>query len=127
MDSFPEGKYEYCFDLSENTCLVFGRGAVNLSMTIQAMSMVTGDPRFRSDWWILADLSDIYFHPTYEELMSIKDHLLAINANRKNRIAVVVPDELYYVSLLISKIAQTSGLDICIFRNITPARTWLKS
>lgn len=122
-----EGRYSYYLDFDKNICVMTGFGNVDFSVTKKAMSAVKKDASFGHNMQILVDLRNITFYPTYDELISLKDHLVFLKENHNSSIALVISDELYYIGLLITKLTQAVGLSMCVFKKMEKAESWLCS
>ncbi len=121
------GAYSHYIDHTEGVCYVKGKGSVNSQISQEAMDNVNNDPEFSSNMNVIVDLREIYYHPTYEELMAIKEHLRFLKENFKGKIALVSSDELYYVVHMICMFCNRFGLKMRCFKRRENAKIWISN
>lgn len=120
-----EGKFSHSINKEENICYVHAVGDIDFNKSRQAMDRVANDPDFDSSMYIVVDVRQVSFHPSFSELMTLKDHLNFLKDNYKNKIAVVSNMELYYICQMFSMFCTRFGLQMKPFKDPTKAMQWL--
>ncbi|MGQ8338682.1 hypothetical protein ACUNWD_19145 [Sunxiuqinia sp. A32] len=122
-ERYPLGSYSHNFIHEKNICQVTGQGNVNSEMTTMEMNDIVMDPQFSNSMQLIVDLRKINFHPTYNEIIHIKDHLNFLKQYFKNEIAVVASESFYYIAFLI---CEMSSIKLKAFKDCEKAKEWLQ-
>ena len=125
VNSDGPGIYRYSIDCKERLCCVYVEGHIDYQVVISLIKAVTKHPDFTPQMCILLDLTKMYFHPTYPELMKIRDQLKLLKDHFQSKIAVCVPYNLYDLVLMMSMFCKKFGLNMRPFRNREDMQDWL--
>lgn len=123
--SLAKGFFSYSINHSEQILKVVGEGSIELDKVIDAINSVLADSEFHEELPIIVDLSKIYYHPPYHELMDIKDHLFSVKDQMKGKIALVVNDDLYFIAVMICMFCSKFDLKIKSFKSQAKAKNWI--
>lgn len=123
--SLIKGSFKYSFNHLERILRVEGEGNLELDIISNTIDSVIMDPQFDPEIGAIVDLKNTYYHPSYDELMAIKDHLYAVKDRTSRKIALVVNDDLYFVAIMICMFCQKFGMKMKAFRNPNKAKHWI--
>ncbi|RKD87877.1 hypothetical protein [Mangrovibacterium diazotrophicum] len=124
VNSDHPGIYRYSIDCKEHLCYVYVGGRIDYHITVSLIKAVAEHPDFTPDMCILLDLTELNYHPTYQELMAIRDHLKLMKDRFRSRIAVHVPHDLHDLILMMSMFCKKFGLNMRPFRNREDLQEW---
>ena len=82
-----EDNYVYSYLEQLNIFYVLGYKNVDLQKTIDIIIKVKEDSLFNSRSKVVVDLSEISYHPSFSELMKIKDTVVLLKNSFKSKIA----------------------------------------
>ena len=121
-----EGVFTFEINDAEKLCLVVGKGRISFDSSVKAMHTLANDPGFNPDYNIIVDLRAINYHPTYKEVLDIKNNLVFMKASFGKKIAIVTNGFMMALAELVSRLSQLSGMTVSAFSDIDTAREWMK-
>jgi len=125
MNEDTSGGYSYDFDFENEIAIVKSHGRINIQQTLKTMDDVVNDPRYKTSYKILIDLTDMDFHPTFKELGNIQDKLISLKPKFGNKMALVMTGLLKAIGDLVSELTKTAGLKVKSFYSRNRAIDWL--
>jgi len=125
MTKSDVGGYTYHFDEERRIIYIKAEGNINFKMTTAIMDNVASDPLFESSYKVLVDLTEMDFHPTFDEFNGIRDHIILLKKHYKNRVALVSSGLFKPLGDLVAEVTRGSGLMIKSFYSTEKAEAWL--
>lgn len=123
---FIPDSYSYFFSKDKKRCTIIAVGEVDYEQTIQMMDEVIGHVEFSPDTLILVDLTDIDYHPNYQEFENISSHLKSRSKDLSNRVALVCSLKMQILTQLICIFMEKEKLQIKAFTLRENAEDWLE-
>ena len=120
-----DGTFTFEINKAEKLCIVVGKGRISFDSSVQSMHTLADDPAFDPDYNIIVDLRDISYHPTYKEVLDIKNNLVFMKASFRKKIAIVTTGFRMALAELVSRFSQLNGMTVSAFNNIDAAREWM--
>ncbi|MFZ5941323.1 MAG: hypothetical protein ACOYXB_12200 [Bacteroidota bacterium] len=120
-----EGSYSYYIDEDRRIVFVKAHGMISFSQTLKIMDQVSVDPAFKSTHRVLVDLSDMDFHPTFNEINGIRDNIIRLRDVYQDKMALVFTGLLKPLGDLVAEVANMAGMKIRSFYSVDRARKWL--
>jgi len=119
------GGYTYHFDEERRIIYIKAEGSINFKMTTAIMDNVASDPLFESSYKVLVDLTEMDFHPSFDEFNGIRDHILLLKKHYRNRVALVFSGLLKSLGDLVAEVTRASGMHMKSFYTTEKAEAWL--
>ena len=119
------GNYSYRIDKERGVIVVKADGCIDFSQTIKIMDQIPFDPDFQKDYKVIVDLSEMEFHPSFNEFTDIKDNLVRLKEIYQNKIALVVVGLIKTLGDLIAELVNREGMKIKSFYTREKAEEWL--
>ncbi len=121
-----EGIFTFEINKAEKVCLVVGKGCISFDSSVKAMHTLADDPGFRPDYNIIVDLRDISYHPTYKEVLDIKNNLVFMKTSFTKKVAIVTTGFRMVLAELVSRFSQLKGMTVSAFSDMGAALEWVK-
>lgn len=120
-----DGLFTYEIKVNEKLCHVVASGNITFQSTLEALHTLANAPGFKKDFNVLADLRQINYHPTYNEVLGLQQHLVSMKDNFQNKIAMVTTNFFWVIGELVSNLSRPCGINILAFNDIEKARQWI--
>ena len=117
--------FGYQFNLKDSLCIVTGKGEIYYKQSTDAMKYVAGHPDFSPDCRIIVDLTEMNYHPSYDELLGMVDTLKLLRKNFKNKIGLVTDHKMSIVAKLVTIYCQLAGIEMKSFVCVNEAGSWV--
>lgn len=114
-------------DKEQNICKVVGKGEVNFEKAMGAFSAAQEIPDMNPDLMVLADLRTVHYHPSFSEIMALKDKITLFKDNYKNKIALLSRGKIKILADMVCAFSIAASIDMKSFSEEDEAMSWLQS
>ena len=115
------------FELVEKDllCKVIATGEIDFFESVSAMKYVANHPDFKPNYKVLVDLTEMNYHPSYDDLLGIVDSLKLMKDAFRNKIALVTQKKMSIVAKLVTIYCELAGMKMKSFTNFDDAYSWI--
>lgn len=117
--------FSYILDYDLGICFIIGSGEANLKNVVSCIESILNNPEITKSLHLVADLTTISYHPTFDELMLFKNTIIALKRDYKHKIGIIAPSSIYTLAQLVSMLTQVSGVKMKTFRQYNAAVKWV--
>ncbi len=118
--------FKISFSIEKDRCIAVGKGKVTLNQCLHAMNDIVNNELYSPKKKVFVDLTQINYHPSYDELNSIKDHILFLKKSFKNKIGITITPKLLPIALLFETLVRPQKINIKFFTSLEKAEKWLE-
>ena len=97
-------------DESHQIVIIKGTGNVDYEKTLEIIDEVMETLNDHPDYTVLAQMESVSYHPTFNEIMSIKNKITGLKSRLKNKIAVVTIGRLTIIADMICAFSNLSSI-----------------
>ena len=120
--------FQHQVSLEEKRARVTGDPPISIDDIQQSIRRLHAEAGFQPDFRVLIDLQRMDFQPSNDEILIIAETLGQNAEYYRNRIAMVVDDDLQYgLMRMATSYAEAKGLRISVFRDLESAEVWLEA
>ncbi len=112
-------------DESHQIVIIKGTGNVDYEKTLEIIDEVMETLNDHPDYTVLAQMESVSYHPTFNEIMSIKNKITGLKSRLKNKIAVVTTGRLTIIADMICAFSNLSSIKMKSFQSEDDALNWL--
>ena len=117
--------FEYRIDSSGKVVWVTSRGNTSLVESVEAIRIAASQLRLAEGFGVLVDLRKSAYPTSWDDAEAVADAVARIS--RDNRIAIVVSGySRFALASLIATLSGLRGAAVRAFRDLGPARAWLR-
>ena len=117
--------FEYEFHADSSICIVKAIGEIDFEESTNAMKYVASHPEFDIGFKIIVDLTEMNYHPSYEDLLGIVDTLKLLKESFTNKMALITKPKMSIVAKLVSVYCELAGMKMKSFISIEEANLWI--
>ena len=114
-------------DVERRLFVATGLGEISFVYSVDVMIDLVKNPEFRNDFNVIIDLRRITYHPTYDELIGIKEKLIFLKGRFKKKIALVTTELLHLVGKEVCSFFNAAGFNMKFFEDLDMAKKWIES
>lgn len=112
-------------DRQNKLCIVTGNEEVNFEKTMEVFELAENIPELYSDFSVIADMRSVNYHPTFEEIMTIKNRIVLEKDALQGKVALLTAGRITILADLICAFSRAAGINMKSFRNMENARKWI--
>ena len=119
--------FECRIDSAGKVAWVTSRGETSLGESIDAIRSASSEFHLTDDFGVLVDLREAAYPTSWDEAEEIAEAMARISTRRHHRIALVVSGySRFALASLIATLSGLRGAAVRAFRDLEPARAWLR-
>jgi predicted Zn-dependent peptidase len=112
-------------DDTNQVFIINGSGNVDYEKTVEAIQHAIETIKDNPDYKILALMDQVTYHPTFNEIMNIKNQITGLKNLLSNRVAIVTQGRLTIIADMICAFASLSSIKMKSFQSEEEAFNWL--
>lgn len=119
--------FEYRIDSTGKVAWVTSRGNTSLGESVEAIRIAASDLHLTEGFGVLVDLRKSVYPTSWDEAEAVAAAMARISPRRNHRIALVVSGySRFALASLIATLSGLRGAAVRAFRDLEPARAWLR-
>ncbi len=115
-------------DVEKSIFFVTGLDDISFGYSVDVMIDLVKNPEFRNDFNMIIDLRKITYHPTYDELIGVKEKLIYLKGRfNKKKVAMVTTELFQLIGEEVCSFFNAAGINMKLFEDIDKAQKWIEN
>lgn len=117
--------FSFTIDDEKKIFTIIGNENISLNTIIEAFSSAKQISEKTRNYKIMADLRTVNFHPTFDEILTIKNRITTEKDSLNSKIALVTGQKISILAQLVSAFSNAISIKMKAFMEISDAENWL--